>query len=519
MAHNRVNMINFIRAVEPRLPIDLLGTLQEEIALVRRHRLPATWLIQYDALVDPQYVRLLKEALDETQEIGIWFEVVQPLVEDAGLPWRGRYPWDWHANVGFSIGYTPEQRRRLADVFMERFHRTFGYYPRSAGSWFWDAPLLEYLSSRYGIVAACNCKDQWGTDGYTLWGGYYHHGYYPSRQNAFMPAQHAGAQIPVPVFRMLGSDPIYQYDAADNGNGQEVITLEPVYTGAKGGGGVPEWVRWYFDTNFNAPQFSFGYTQVGQENSFGWEKIRGGLTDQITLLAQKQAEGLLTVETLGDTGAWFRRTYPVTPAAAVYALKDWRNLGNQSIWFYNRFYRANLFLEGSFFRIRDLHLFRETYPERYLTAVCDSASCVYDTLPLMDGGQWSAPGLQPGIMPMLQQEDGLWAPAPVSSILPRKLDENSLEVTLQLSCRRTLTLCLTERAICFRMEGIRWGLRLLWGEAATQITACDSRLTYCHNGYAYAMTLQGARLTPIVQHGAAHILDAAAEQDSLTLSL
>ncbi len=133
MAHNRVNMINFIRAVEPRLPIDLLGTLQEEIALVRRHRLPATWLIQYDALVDPQYVRLLKEALDETQEIGIWFEVVQPLVEDAGLPWRGRYPWDWHANVGFSIGYTPEQRRRLADVFMERCHRTFGYYPRSAG--------------------------------------------------------------------------------------------------------------------------------------------------------------------------------------------------------------------------------------------------------------------------------------------------------------------------------------------------------------------------------------------------
>ena len=244
MAHNRVNMINFIRAVEPRLPMDLLGTLQEEIALVRRHRLPATWLIQYDALVDPQYVGLLKEALDETQEIGIWFEVVQPLVEDAGLPWRERYPWDWHANVGFSIGYTPEQRRRLADVFMERFHRTFGYYPRSAGSWFWDAPLLEYLSSRYGIVAACNCKDQWGTDGYTLWGGYYHHGYYPSRQNAFMPAQHADAQIPVPVFRMLGSDPIYQYDAADNGNGQEVITLEPVYTGAKGGGGVPVWVRW-----------------------------------------------------------------------------------------------------------------------------------------------------------------------------------------------------------------------------------------------------------------------------------
>ena len=51
---------------------------------------------------------------------------------------------------------------------------------------------------------------------------------------AYMPAQNLENQIPVPVFRMLGSDPIHQYDNGLGGNVQRVVSLEPVYT--KGGG-------------------------------------------------------------------------------------------------------------------------------------------------------------------------------------------------------------------------------------------------------------------------------------------
>ena len=40
----------------------------------------------------------------------------------------------------------------------------------------------------------------------------------PEPGNAYMPAQTEEGQIPVPIFRMLGSDPIYQYD---DGLGQE----------------------------------------------------------------------------------------------------------------------------------------------------------------------------------------------------------------------------------------------------------------------------------------------------------
>ena len=198
----------------------------------------------------------------------------------------------------------------MVDVLMARFQATFGSYPRSMGSWLFDAHLLEYLSSRYGLLAACNCKDQWGTDGYTLWGGYFNQAYYPSKRNAYMPAQHTEEQIPVPVFRMLGSDPIYQYDTGlfDGTNctaveAQGVVSLEPVYTGG-GGGGEPAWVRWFFDILRQGPNLSFGYTQVGQENSFGWPAMAAGLTDQFNLLAQLVQEGAVRVETLADTAAW-----------------------------------------------------------------------------------------------------------------------------------------------------------------------------------------------------------------------
>lgn len=145
-------------------------------------------------------------------EIGGWLEIVQPLVEQAGLTWHGRYPWDWYSDVGLSVDYTPEERCQLIDTFMAGFKEKFGSYPRSVGSWMIDAVTLAYMADRYGVEASCNCHDQWGTDGYTLWGGYYGQAFYPSRKNAFCPAQNKSEQSNLPVFRMLGSDPIYQYD-------------------------------------------------------------------------------------------------------------------------------------------------------------------------------------------------------------------------------------------------------------------------------------------------------------------
>lgn len=399
-----INIINFVRGVEPRdSTLDLVEPVRNQIEILHHNGLPGTFLLQYDAMLRHDISGLFKDCGNEF-EIGLWLELVQPLVEKAGVKWRGRpgYSWDWHVNAGSLIGYQSEERRKIIDVFMHDFHSLFGYFPSSAGAWLIDSDSLAYLAAKYGVKAFCNCKDQWGTDGYTLWGGYYGQAYYPSRLNAFIPAQNRTSQIDIPVFRMLGSDPIYQYDAGmdENFNAsvwQDVYTLEPT---CKLGGGNPSWVRWFFKENFNGHCLSFGYAQAGQENSFGWAPMRDGIIDQFNLIADLASKDQLKVLTLGETGEWYRAHFSETPCSAIAALSDWSGKKNRSIWFSSRFYRANIFWGEKNLMVRDVHLFRENYPERFLNTQCDSRGCTYDSLPLMNGGQWSGNGIRAGIYVM-----------------------------------------------------------------------------------------------------------------------
>ncbi|MBB5352839.1 hypothetical protein HNR46_003087 [Haloferula luteola] len=386
---NVVNIVNFIRGVEPRTPMDLVEPVRQQLALARKHQLPTTWLIQYDALIRPEFTDLLKKQMGPDDEIGAWLEVVQPQVEAAGLKWRGRFPWDWHVNVGFTQGYPVEQRKQLMDVYMAKFEEVFGFLPRSVGSWILDAPTLNYVHDRYGVETACNCKDQSGTDGYTLWGGYWNQAYYPSRMNAYMPAQGGELQLDVPVFRMLGSDPVHQYDHGVGGTWQGVVTLEPVY---RPGGGDPSWVDWFFETNFRQPSLEFSYMQAGQENSFGWDAMKDGLIDQYAKLQKWRDRGEIRVETLAASGAWFRKQFPHTPATSVVAMEDAVGAPERSVWYESRFYRVNFAWSGDVWKIRDLHVFNERYPERYLEAKEDSSVATYDTLPVVDGFHWSEQG-------------------------------------------------------------------------------------------------------------------------------
>jgi len=361
-----VNIINFIRQCEPRIDWIteevLYETVVEQVEIMKLYELKGTFLLQYDALMDVRYQTLLKALPKDRFEMGVWWEIPQPLVENSGYSWRGRYPWDWHADVGFATGYSPEEREKLVDTYMADFKKIFGDYPKSVGSWFIDAHTLGYMHERYGIVASCNCKDQIGTDGYTMWGGYWNQGYYPSKKNAFMPAQHPDNQIPVPIFRMLGSDPIHQYDSGLGGNHQRVVSLEPGYTG---GGGNADWCQWYFDAFVEGAAMGYGYVQAGQENSFAWKRMKKGFEIQMPMIASLEKQGKVTVETLGDTGQWFKDNYRVTPPTSVTVLNDHSDKDQKSVWFNSRFYRANLLWDQGTLRFRDIHLFDESVASNY----------------------------------------------------------------------------------------------------------------------------------------------------------
>jgi hypothetical protein len=448
-----VNIINFIRLLEPREEAIteevLFETVVKQLEMMKEYKLGGTFLLQYDALMDSRYQELLKDLPRDEFEIGAWWEIPQPLVEKAGYKWRGRFAWDWHADVGFTTGYTPKEREKLVDVYMNDFKNLFGYFPKSVGSWFIDAHTLNYLSEKYNIVASCNCKDQVGTDGYSMWGGYWNQAYYPSKLNAYMPAQNEENQIPVPIFRMLGSDPIRQYDDGLGSKRQKVVSLEPVYAG---GGGDSTWVNWYFKQFTEGACMEYNYVQAGQENSFTWDAMSRGFEIQLPLIAKLRDDNKVKVETLAESGKWFQENYKTTPATSVTVTEDLNGGTSQTVWFNSRFYRVNLLWENSTLRFRDIHIFNENLASNYLTQNSTSTKCSFFTLPFVDGFNWSSndniagmrfmtevdgkPKLIEGGVPVVDDsiEGKLKITWPLTSFdgeLVFEMDENKLQIKLE----------------------------------------------------------------------------------------
>lgn len=382
---NIVNIINFVRGIEPRegRPWSLYEPVKEQVRLARENNLPSTFLLQYDAYTNDEYIELMKSC-EDIAEIGIWFEVVQPLVEKIGEQWRGRYPWDWYNDVGFLIGYAPDVRLRLIDEAMNEFKRVFGYYPKSVGSWHIDAVSMKYLSEKYDILASCICRDQVGTDGYTMQGGYYNQAYYPSVYNMFCPANSIENQINLPVFRMLGSDVIYAYDYQALKTTPKCATLEPA-----GYGKVPEWVDWFFDETFSGFGLTMQYTQAGQENSFGWHRFGEGLEYQYPYIRKLLDEGKIEVLTLADSGKWFKDNFDITPPSTVTALSDWFENKRKSVWYNSRYYRSNIFWDDGIVRFRDIYVFNDEYKEKYYDKPCETIACEFRNLPVVDGAMYS----------------------------------------------------------------------------------------------------------------------------------
>lgn len=396
-----VNIINFIRACEPRGEADLFEPVAKQADLILKYNLRGTFLLQYDALIDPKYTDFLKSLDPRRFEIGVWYEVVEPLCDAAGEEWKGRYPWDWHAQYDLPQGYSPDARLRLTDELFGKFREVFGYYPRVMGAWVLDTLCINYAHRRYGLDALCCCKEQFGTDGYTLWGGYYGQGYYPSKKNFFIPAGKKENQLDVPVFRMLGADPVYQYDFGLNVDGQSdemqgVITLEP----ASGNGGRSEkWVDWYLSENFNGECLSFGYTQAGQENSFGWEGMAQGLEYQFRRFEELRWQDKIEVLTLGETGRRFKAMYDITPESAISAHSAYDDPLKTSFWYCSRYYRINVFSDANGIRIRDIYTFNEDSADPYLEKICDTDDIIYETDRVMDGNRQSGNGVLAGIYP------------------------------------------------------------------------------------------------------------------------
>ena len=161
-----VNIYNFIRKAheEPsRFIQDDFDTIQKQIQVVRQYGLPATYALKYDALTDERYQKLLLENADPQDEISAWWEITGDLCEKAGVRFRGKVSeeFDERVNSAYSIGYEPEERKRLVDAYMDTFHSVFGRYPRSIGPSPLDTATPESAPQKTGITPGASAPGCW----------------------------------------------------------------------------------------------------------------------------------------------------------------------------------------------------------------------------------------------------------------------------------------------------------------------------------------------------------------------
>ena len=476
--NNIMNIVNFVRGCEPRKAMDLLTPIEEEIKIDKSYGFKHTFLLQYDALLREDIVELFKREKDGEMELGLWFEMCRPLTEKVGVEWRGRegFDWDWYVDPGFLPAYTPGQREELIDEVFDLFMKTFGYYPRVAGSWLLDAHSMAYMSDKYGMDAFCICREQYAVDAYTLWGGYYSGGYYPSRNNMLCPSQSEETKINTPVFRMLGIDPIYGYDEKKHlpkiGG---CFTMEPVWPcGANSGV-----MDWYFEEYYSHPSLAMSQATTGQENSFGWQRIEKGYRMQAEKLAKLQKDGKVNIECLGKTGADFQKTHKKTPASSLSAFKDWSDNGIQSSWYSSANWRGDLFLKDGRLIFRDIQKYDDKYVERYLRSACNAWQATYDNLPVVDNRMWSG-----------DRGECAWIFADAVECLEGSAENErgELEVTVKFTDGHKGRLIFSETGL----SGHDCGDMLISLGECRDLKGLDGKtLCFEHNGYSYAVGIDG----------------------------
>lgn len=388
----RINIVNFIRAIEPRFTTDLLLPVQKQLEIITAHGLPATWLLQFDALVSGPFVPFLKQHMPASHEVGLWFEMNEMHCKAAGVTWRGRpgYEWDHIPHVAFTIGYTEDERKKLADTAMRTFKDVFGTYPKSIASWNLDSITIKHITETYGADAYAVCRDQIATDGFTIWGAPIA-GYYPSKRNCWSPALQKHNQINTPIFRMLGQDPVYYYDKGYTQPDGKFITspdtMEPVWPSGRS----PHFVQSFLSMILDAPAQQFAYAQIGQENSFPWPSQQAAYAPQISALASLRKQGKATIETMGETGRAFKKAFHLTPTQAQVQLVDpFENTNpvETSVWYQSRYYRANLHFKGDLPYLRDITVYSDQYEQPFLKQATRLEDVEQKMPPVLDGYHW-----------------------------------------------------------------------------------------------------------------------------------
>jgi hypothetical protein len=341
----------------------------KEAAATSEFALPATWLARYDALKEASYLTFL-HGRPSTDEIGVYLEVTPKWAADAGVTYHAHANGSWtDASSLFLTGYTPAERTKLIDTAMTAFHAEFGVFPATVGAFWVDAQSLSYMRATYGITNAMTVSENVCTDGYTGWGGYFDHPFYPTLTNARMPAKTASDKLDVLQWPWAMMDPL---------NGYRSVFYASVpnnYLASNALSCNPAPVK--LDTSYFAQQAdlftdstanTYGWFMAGLENAYKWDTYGAEYRRQIEVLRDRAENGWLQVVTTAQFASWYRSAFPLTsPAQSILERTDWTGAGENVLWYYSPQYRARVVWSATRAIVEDLRAYDTAVAEPYLT--------------------------------------------------------------------------------------------------------------------------------------------------------
>ena len=481
-----LSIMNFVRQCDPRSEaIDkaLFQTTEAQLKVVNELKVENTFLLQYDAMCDDKYVNLFKTQATEKTEFGLWFEVVKQMTDAVGLEYQSPdgWTWDWRVRPGFLMSYSPKEREMLIDEAMRKFKEVFGYYPKSVASWLIDTHSLNYLNDHYNISAFGDCRDQIGTDAYTLVGGYFNQGYYPSRTNMHTPAQSQKNSLQTPMFRLLGACPIHNYDGTKylkkKIDGVWCYTMEAVWCGK-----FKDVTDWFYDTYYKNEDMGFSYMQIGQENSFGSSKEFFGEYDDLASIIKMNIERVFAypdvkIMKMCDIGDLYKKTYDKTPTTSVVALDNWNDSDCQSAYYNTQKYVANIFRHNNKISLRSLYLFDDRVKDVYLVDTCETFDARYENQPIVDSLIWDDGS----------ENVGMYLDFDATSFKVEKVDKSQLKAYWN-----DKSVTFTDSKIV--LENIK-EIVLNTGKTKAEIKIEKDAISYVYNGFSYELKVEGANVS------------------------
>lgn len=350
-------------------------TPKRQYELFKNNNLPATWLIRYDALINPEVQEFLK-TLDSSQDIGIFMEITPSLTKATGVNYNDTGNWHYAKSV-LLTGYSLENRKKLIDETFRKFKEVTGKEAKSVGAWWIDAGSLSYMKEIYGIEANLDVADQYSTDGYQVWGQYWSTPFYPSKSNALMPAQSEGQKLDVVTMQWATRDPF-------NGFGNGVF--ESTYSVQANDYMLHDLGSDYFSKLIDI----YPQTTVGLENDFSWSDFGAEYTNQINILKQKQSTGSIQIKNMAQFADYYIKQNPgVSPNVLIIADDPLGGPG-KVVWINTPKYRAAWFYNNQGSVIRDLRKFNDASEESCLKVACEELKLAFEAVHVIDDGNYAS---------------------------------------------------------------------------------------------------------------------------------